>query len=80
MLALASLLLGSALTLFVDFMLDKHSTHTIDMIIHCPKCKSQHIDKPEGSWTNPPHRKHLCAVCKSIFQTSEEYTNGVEEL
>ena len=34
------------------------SEPTIDMVLHCPKCGTQHIDEPEpeNDWDNPPHK------------------------
>lgn len=46
----------------------------IDMLLFCPACGMEHIDKPEEDtctrfrnpddhaepWTNPPHKTHLC--------------------
>lgn len=61
----------------------------IDMVLHCPKCRAQHIDAPEetdpstwtperyGHWTNPPHRSHLCAACGTIWRPADVPTNGV---
>jgi hypothetical protein len=62
-----------------------------DMILHCPKCGQQHVDKPEphdlfppfGSdmdrekWSNPPHRLHLCHACGHIWRPADVPTNGV---
>lgn len=54
-------------------------TEPVDMILHCPKCGTQHIDKPdpEKGWTNPPHRSHLCAACGTIWRPADVATNGV---
>jgi hypothetical protein len=64
----------------------------IDMVLHCPKCHTQHIDCPDpvteghadgprescaGTWTNPPHRSHLCAHCGHIWRPADVPTNGV---
>jgi hypothetical protein len=95
---------------------------SFDMIIHCPNCKTQHIDEPDPGecmecghrinrhvspthpdvvkhgarvcsttppcdctefkpWTNPPHRKHRCHNCNTVFAvTATLKTNGVKEL
>jgi hypothetical protein len=76
----------------------------IDMVMHCPKCGLQHIDRPdphtktcltpggegddicicpEGHWTNPPHKSHLCRKedggCGHVWRpSSTHYTNGVQ--
>lgn len=61
----------------------------VDMILHCPACLEQHIDRDEGQhiaphespilWRNPPHRSHLCHHCGFIWRPSDRATNGVEE-
>ncbi len=61
-------------------------TSPINMILHCPNCGLQHIDEPsddayEGNpptWTNPPHRSHLCHGCGHIWRPADVPTNGVE--
>ncbi len=61
----------------------------IDMVLHCPKCRMQHVDAPEisgfttlsgplpGGWSNPPHRSHLCHGCGNIWRPADVPTNGV---
>lgn len=50
----------------------------IPMILFCPTCGHQHIDKNE--WTTRQHRKHLCENCGGIWKPSNVYTVGVEFL
>lgn len=62
----------------------------IDMVLHCPKCGMQHIDRrntpedgadwndPEIAWLNPPHRSHLCHGCGHIWRPADVPTNGVQ--
>ncbi len=54
----------------------------IPMVLYCPKCQHQHVDKPEPgtTWTNPPHRTHLCGVCKHLWRPANVTTDGVLEL
>ncbi len=68
----------------------------VDMILHCPKCGTQHVDKPyvmnsesdptapelNKEWTNPPHKTHLCLNprCKNLWRPADVPTNGVLEL
>jgi hypothetical protein len=60
----------------------------IPMILFCPACGTQHIDEPESpippslnwSWTNPPHRSHLCAGCGHIWRPADVPTEGVAEI
>lgn len=52
----------------------------IDMLIFCPVCGEQHIDEPDGDWTNPPHKSHLCLSCKAVWRISDVPTNGVEKI
>jgi len=62
----------------------------IDMVLYCPECGLQHIDKPEDCpdfpgccecrgphWKNQPHRSHLCHGCGWIWRPSDVPTNGV---
>lgn len=65
----------------------------IDMVLHCPACGMQHIDKAEwvddsnpqaamaqvmgDTWDNPPHRSHLCHSCGHIWRPADVPTNGV---
>ncbi len=50
----------------------------IKMILYCPTCGHQHIDK--GEWEHRRHRKHLCESCGGIWKPSNVYTVGVEFL
>ncbi len=60
----------------------------IDMVLYCPACGTQHIDKEEtpephmmgDRWTNPPHRSHLCASCGHIWRPADVPTNGVQTI
>lgn len=51
----------------------------IDMVLFCPKCAFQHVDRPqpEKGWTNPPHKSHECQSCGYIWRTADVPTNGV---
>jgi rubredoxin len=59
----------------------------IDMVLHCPACGVQHIDRDEGQhvaphptgalWRNPPHRSHLCHGCGHVWRPADVPTNGV---
>jgi hypothetical protein len=50
------------------------------MVLHCPRCKVQHIDRPDPDigWTNPLHRSHRCANCETVWRPASVYTEGVE--
>lgn len=52
----------------------------IPMVLTCPVCRFQHIDKPEPDrgWTNPPHKSHLCHGCGIIWRPADVATVGVE--
>lgn len=50
----------------------------IPMIIFCPDCQFQHVDK--GLWKVRPHRKHLCASCRCEFVPCDLATVGVENI
>ncbi len=55
------------------------SIRPIDMLLECPRCQAQHVDapEPETGWTNPPHKSHLCVVCKTVWRPADIATNGV---
>lgn len=54
------------------------TTPVINMLIFCPACHKQHIDRPErGGWDNPPHTSHLCHFCGKVFRLADVPTNGV---
>lgn len=50
----------------------------IPMILHCPNCQVQHIDTASETWSNPPHRSHLCHNCGFIWRPCDTATVGVE--
>jgi hypothetical protein len=52
----------------------------IPMVLHCPGCGAQHVDRPEPDkgWTNPPHKSHLCHRCGQIWRPADVPTMGVE--
>lgn len=48
------------------------------MILHCPKCTTQHIDK--GKWaTTRTHKTHLCEKCGHLFKPAMCATVGVRD-
>lgn len=51
----------------------------IDVVLFCPMCCVQHIDRPEASsgWTNPPHKSHFCSTCGCVWRPADVATNGV---
>ncbi|KVX62440.1 hypothetical protein [Burkholderia stagnalis] len=61
----------------------------IPMLLFCPRCGTQHVDAPETklddqddrvpitTWTNPPHRSHLCHACGIIWRPADVATVGV---
>jgi hypothetical protein len=52
----------------------------IPMILLCPNCSRQHVDKPSDGWRNPPHRSHLCAYCGAIWRPCDLPTTGVQTI
>ncbi|WP_208452590.1 VRR-NUC domain-containing protein [Burkholderia gladioli] len=68
----------------------------IPMLLFCPGCGTQHIDRPEShaeadasiglqikevvTWTNPPHRSHLCHACGIVWRPADVATVGVEAI
>ena len=55
----------------------RFSNPPINMILHCPSCHKQHVDAPDGDWTNPPHKSHLCHHCSTVWRPADVATNGV---
>lgn len=51
--------------------------YAIPMVLHCPVCRTQHIDEPAPGWTNPPHRSHKCGSCGCIWRPCDLPTVGV---
>lgn len=51
----------------------------IPMVLHCPRCRTQHVDapEPERGWTNPPHKSHLCHGCGLVWRPADVPTTGV---
>jgi len=49
----------------------------IDMVLYCPQCGAQHIDRPTKDWDNPPHRSHLCHACGCVWRPADVPTTGV---
>jgi hypothetical protein len=51
----------------------------IPMVLHCPRCGTQHIDEPTEDWPNPPHRSHACQTpgCGTIWRPADVATAGV---
>lgn len=51
------------------------------MKIYCPVCTTRHYDEHDPdtgiNWATRPHRKHLCANCKHVWQEAEHNTIGV---
>jgi hypothetical protein len=66
----------------VNMAIDDMMSRPIDMLLYCPRCTTQHIDAPSlaASWTNPPHRSHLCAQCGHIWRPADVATNGVARI
>lgn len=52
----------------------------IPMVLYCPNCGMQHIDKADPPhWLNPPHRSHLCP-CGWQWRPSDTPTTGIAAL
>ena len=69
---------------FANIAMEALAEHSapIDMVLYCPECFEQHIDKPqpEKGWDNPPHRSHECQVCEHVWRPADVPTNGVEAI
>lgn len=53
---------------------------TVPMLLFCPRCHRQHIDKPKGEWVNPPHATHTCQHCGLLWRPSNRNTVGVAKI
>ena len=53
-------------------------TPAIPVVLHCPRCALQHIDR--GEWAVRPHRTHLCEGCGLEWLASAVPTVGVERI
>jgi len=68
-----------------------HAAAPLDMLLFCPKCGMQHIDRSDMdkvpfrlrglAWDNPPHRSHMCREvdggCGTVWRPADVPTNGV---
>lgn len=63
----------------------------VPMLLFCPKCRTQHIDRDERTdtlisgvigedWSTKPHRSHLCSGCGFVWRPSDVPTVGVKQL
>lgn len=56
-----------------------NQVHPIPMLLWCPRCHAQHIDR--GEWaTVRTHKKHLCESCGFEWKPALVETVGVSEL
>ncbi len=51
-------------------------TELLELLIHCPRCKEQHIDK--GRFTKEPHKVHACQFCGLGFVACKLPSIGVQ--
>jgi hypothetical protein len=51
----------------------------LPLVLHCPRCGTQHIDEPAPGWDNPPHRSHACQKpgCLCVWRPADVPTTGV---
>ena len=52
----------------------------IPMLLWCPNCHHQHIDRGIWATTEKAHRKHLCEKCNHLWKPALVATVGVEVL
>ena len=52
-----------------------HRLHAVEDLVfsevYCTNCGAYHIDREQWAMFN--HQKHLCAVCKALFYSTEEH-------
>lgn len=48
----------------------------LELLIHCPRCKTQHID--EGRFATHPHKDHACQDCGLVFRPCKLPSIGVQ--
>lgn len=52
----------------------------IPMLLWCPLCHAQHVDRDEWATRENGHRKHLCDKCGHLWKPALVATVGVEAL
>lgn len=57
-----------------------HTPEPIPMLLFCPQCALQHVDRKTETWDNPPHRSHKCHFCGCIWRPSDFATTGIGKL
>lgn len=50
------------------------------MLLWCPACHVQHVDRDLWATEEKAHKKHLCEKCGHIWQPANVHTVGVEQL
>lgn len=50
------------------------------MLLWCPVCHTQHVDRHLWATEEKAHKKHLCEKCGHLWQPANVYTVGVEQL
>lgn len=60
----------------------QHIDAPSDACIHdaCPRAEFCGPGECQETWTNPPHRSHLCHGCGFVWRPSDVPTNGVESI
>jgi len=59
---------------------DRYKAVPIPMLLWCPACHAQHVDRDEWATPEKAHRKHLCANCGHLWKPALVSTVGVEKL
>jgi len=50
------------------------------LLMFCPRCREQHVDRSTADWANPPHATHKCEHCGLLWRPSNHHTTGVAHL
>ncbi len=76
--AVAAFVLKTAMQFGAAVERTRTAATPVPMILHCPACRLQHVDKDE--WATKLHRTHLCAGCGNKWRPAAIATVGVAEL
>lgn len=60
--------------------LAREGVQPIPMELYCPLCHVQHVDEATETWSNPPHRSHLCHNCGCVWRPADVATVGVKRI
>ena len=69
---------GGLADIMLQVVIDDVTPAPIPMRLHCPACKTLHID--DGHFATRPHHTHACQVCGMVWRPALVATVGVRFL